>query len=107
MQDRFLAIANAKYVMNNMGDLLSDMEFKTDGIMQKRAQEVLGQTESFLQEINEKGLFDAVERKMFADISRPKNGGKGLQGVYEKAASYWNPIEEYLNGELGIQKGMM
>jgi beta-lysine 5,6-aminomutase alpha subunit len=104
MQDRFLAIANAKYVMNNMGDLLSDMEFKTDGIMQNRAQDVLSQTESFLDEIEEKGLFDAVELKMFADISRPKNGGKGLNGVYEKSRSYWNPIEDYLNQELNIKK---
>ena len=102
MQDRFLAIANAKYVMNNMGDLLSDMEFKQDGIMQNRAREVLNQAEDFLSEVKEKSLFNAVEEKMFADISRPKNGGKGLEGVYEKSDSYWNPIEEYLNIELHI-----
>lgn len=102
MQDRYLAIANAKYVMNNMGDLLSDMEFKTNGIMQTRAQDVLNQTEEFLLDIRGKGLFDAVEQKMFADISRPKNGGKGLQGVYEKSDDYWNPIERYLNGQLNI-----
>ncbi|MBI9100225.1 MAG: lysine 5,6-aminomutase subunit alpha [Spirochaetaceae bacterium] len=102
MQDRFLAITNAKYVMNNMGDLLSDMEFKTDGIMQNRAQDVLCQTESFLEEVQGKGLFDAVEDKMFADISRPKNGGKGFGGVYEKSEGYWNPIEDYLMKELNI-----
>jgi len=102
MHDRFLAIANAKYVMNNMGDLLSDMDFKKDGIMQKRAQTVLNQTEEFLVDIKEKSLFDSVEQKMFADISRPKNGGKGLNGVYEKSSSYWNPIEDFLNHELKI-----
>ena len=107
MQDRFLAIANAKYVMNNMGDLMSDLEFKKDGIMQNRAQEVLNQTEDFLKEIKDKSLFDAVEDKMFADISRPKNGGKGLEGVYEKAPDYWNPIEDFLNNELNIAKEVM
>ncbi len=107
MQDRFLAIANAKYVMNNMGDFVSDVEFKKDGIMQSRAKEVLTQTEDFLEEIKTKGLFDAVEGKMFADISRPKNGGKGLEGVYEKSDSYWNPIENFLNEELNIEKGEM
>jgi len=105
MQDRFLAIANAKYTMNNMGDFLSDIDFKKDGIMQTRAKEVLDQTEDFLNHIKNKGLFDAIEEKMFADISRPKNGGKGLEGVYEKADSYWNPIEEFLNIELNITRG--
>lgn len=104
MQDRFLAIANAKYVMNNMGDLLSDMEFKTDGIMQKRAQNVLDQAMNFLIDVEDKSLFEAIEEKMFADISRPKNGGKGLGGVYEKSLSYWNPIEDYLNRELNINR---
>ncbi|MBN2656880.1 MAG: lysine 5,6-aminomutase subunit alpha [Spirochaetales bacterium] len=102
MQDRFLAIANARYVMNNMGDLMSDIEFRKDGIMQSRAKSVLDRTEKFLEEIREKGLFDSIEKKMFADISRPKTGGKGLAGVYEKGADYWNPIEEYLNSELKI-----
>jgi len=44
---------------------------------------------------------------MFADISRPKNGGKGLDGVYEKSSDYWNPIEDYLNGELNIYREEM
>jgi beta-lysine 5,6-aminomutase alpha subunit len=102
MQDRFLAISNAKYVMNNMGDFMTDVEFKKGGIMQNRARDVLDQTESFLVDIQGKGLFKAIEDKMFADISRPKNGGKGLEGVYEKGPGYWNPVEEYLNQELNI-----
>ncbi|MBB6478519.1 lysine 5,6-aminomutase subunit alpha [Spirochaeta isovalerica] len=105
MQDRFLAIANARYVMNNMGDLMTDLEFKKDGIMQSRAKSVLNQTEEFLGEIREQGLFDSIEKKMFADISRPKTGGKGLDGVYAKSGDYWNPIEEYLNRELNIAGG--
>jgi len=105
MQDRFLAIANARYVMNNMGDLMSDIDLKPGGIMQKRAQSVLDQTEKFLEEIRDKGLFDSIEEKMFADISRPKRGGKGLNGVYEKSGEYWNPIENYLNRELNIKGG--
>lgn len=102
MQDRSLAIANARYVMNNMGDLMSDLNFKEDGIMQTRAKTVLDQTEKFLEEIQNKSLFDAIEEKMFADISRSKNGGKGLEGVYEKSRQYWNPVEEYLVNELNI-----
>jgi beta-lysine 5,6-aminomutase alpha subunit len=45
-----------------------------------------------------------VEQKMFADISRSKNGGKGFGGVYKKTENYWNPIEEFLNIELKINR---
>jgi len=48
------------------------------------------------------GLFDAIEKGMFADIKRPKNGGKGFDGVVEKGPDYWNPFETYLKKELGI-----
>ncbi len=102
MQDRFLAVSNAQYVMNNINDFANDIEFKKDGIVQNRAKEVLDQTISFLEEVNHKGLFDAIEQKMFAEISRPKNGGKGLDGVYEKSADYYNPVYAYLENELEI-----
>ena len=39
---------------------------------------------------------------MFAEISRPKNGGKGLEGVKEKEQDYWNPMESFLEKELNI-----
>jgi len=105
MQDRFLAIENAKYVANNIADLSEDMEYKKDGIMQTRAQEVMGQTIEFLEEIDKKSVFDAIEEGMFADVKRPKNGGKGMQGVYAKDADYWNPFEDFLKTELNIEKG--
>ncbi len=102
MQDRFLAVSNAQYIMNNIKDFANDIEFKKDGMMQNRAKEVLDQTISFLEEVNNKGLFNAIEQKMFAEISRPKNGGKGLDGVYEKSPHYYNPVYEYLENELEI-----
>jgi len=106
MQDRFLAIENAKYVANNIADLSEDMEYKKDGIMQTRAKEVMGQTIEFLEEIDKKSVFDAIEEGMFADVKRPKNGGKGMQGVYTKDADYWNPFEDFLKAELNIaEKG--
>ncbi|MCG8573036.1 MAG: lysine 5,6-aminomutase subunit alpha [Spirochaetes bacterium] len=104
MQDRYLAIANARYVLNNIADFGNDIEYKKGGIMATRAQEVLGQTISFLEEIKEKNLLDAIEDKMFADISRPKNGGKGLEGVFEKSSDYWNPVESFLKKQL-LTKG--
>lgn len=102
MQDRYLAIKNAKYVSNNMQDFMGDIEFKDGGIMQTRAKTVLDQTIGFLEEINEMGLFDAIEKGLFAEVKRPKNGGKGLEGVVEKHSDYWNPFETFLKKRLNL-----
>ncbi len=104
MQDRYLAVENAKYVLNNIADFSDEIEYKKDGIIQKRAQQVLQEAIDFLEHVDELGLFNAVEKKMFADISRPKNGGKGLEGVFEKSADYWNPAESFLEKKLNIIK---
>ena len=50
MQDRYLALENAKYVMNNMADLGAEVEFRADGMIVKRAQAVLEETVAFLEE---------------------------------------------------------
>jgi beta-lysine 5,6-aminomutase alpha subunit len=105
MQDRFLAVANAKYVLNTMADFAGDIEFKKDGIMQTRAHEVLDTTVQFLEKVNTMGLFDAIENKMFAEVSRPKNGGKGLGGVITKSDDYYNPLYSFLERELNLTEG--
>ncbi len=104
MQDRFLAVENARYILNNTKDFANDIEFKKDGIMQTRAQNVLDETIEFMEEINEKSLFDSIEQKLFAEVSRPKHGGKGFDGVKEKADNYFNPVYDYLEVELGLKK---
>ena len=104
MHDRYLGVANAKYVLNNIADFGSDIEFKKDGIMQTRAKDVLDQTIEFLKEIKEVGLFNAIEKKMFAEVARPKNGGKGLDGVTAKEADYYNPFYKFLQKELNLDE---
>ncbi len=99
MQDRFLAVENAKYVMNNMADLSEEIEFKKDGIIVNRAKEVLDRTIEFLKEVEETGLFGSIEKGLFADIKRQKDGGKGNEGVVKKSPEYWNPVEEFLKTE--------
>jgi beta-lysine 5,6-aminomutase alpha subunit len=92
IQDRFLAIQNAKYVFGTMRDLHSEIEFKAGGKIELRAQEVLAQTESILAEIEGMGLPAAIGRGLFAEISRTPTGGKGLDGVIAKSAEYYNPF---------------
>ena len=48
------------------------------------------------------GIFEALERGIFADIKRPRDGGKGLDGVVNKAAGYFNPfLEPMMKGGAG------
>jgi beta-lysine 5,6-aminomutase alpha subunit len=102
MQDRFLALENAKYVMNNMADLGAEVEFKKDGVIVKRANAVLEETVAFLEKIERSGLMPAIEEGLFADIKRPRDMGKGLEGLRKKADGYWNPFETHLHRELGL-----
>jgi len=104
LQDRALAIENAVYVHNNLADFFSEVEFKKNGIMVKRAKAVLDETILMLADVRKRDLFEAIETGMFADIKRPRNGGKGFDGVFEKTKDYYNPVEEYLKKKLGIAK---
>ena len=46
--------------------------------------------------------FETLERGIFADIKRPRDGGKGLDGVVNKAAGYFNPfLEPMMKGGAG------
>lgn len=101
LHDRYLAIANARYVMNNARHLGEEIAFKPDGRIQRRASEVLRKAVEMLEQIEDIGLFAALERGMFARIRRPRDGGKGLDGVIAKASDYFNPFPELM---LGIRR---
>ncbi len=99
MQDRYQALSSINYVFDTARDLGNEIEFKQDGIIAKRAQLVMDQTETFLGEVHEKGLMSAISEGKFADIKRQEDGGKGLDGVFEKGPNYRNPILEQLEKE--------
>lgn len=100
LHDRALSIENAKYIFNNMRNLGEEIEFKKDGIIQKRAAEVLVNASDMLEEIEKEGLFNIIEEGKLAGVKRPFNGGKGLDGVVVKDEKYFNPfIDLMLGGE--------
>ena len=74
------------------------MEFKKDGIIVRRAQKVLGEAVELLEEIQKDGLFTTLEQGKFGDVKRPRNGGKGLDGVFVKDAEYMNPFVPLMLG---------
>ena len=94
LSDRFLAIQNAQYIFRTMQDLGSELVFKEGGIMQTRANDVLTKANDLLGEIEQLGIFETLEKGIFADIKRPRDGGKGLDGVFQKAPGYRNPFME-------------
>ncbi|MDH6353927.1 beta-lysine 5,6-aminomutase alpha subunit [Dysgonomonas sp. PH5-45] len=97
MSDRYLSIENARYIFNNMKNIGDEVTFKKDGMMQKRAQQVLDKATDLLQNIETEGLFPALEKGIFGNVKRPKDGGKGLDGVVEKGSNYFNPFIEIMN----------
>ena len=42
------------------------------------------------------GLFDTLEKGIFGGVKRPKDGGKGLNGVVSKDENYYNPFVELM-----------
>ena len=94
LSDRFLAIQNAQYIFTTMKDLGSELVFKKGGIMQTRANDVLTKANELLADIEKLGIFETLEKGVFADIKRPRDGGKGLEGVFQKAPGYRNPFME-------------
>ncbi len=98
LQDRMLSIENAQYIFNNAKNIGDEVEFKKDGMIQKRAQEVLAKAESLLKDIETEGIFDTIEKGKFGGVKRSFTGGKGLAGVVEKDEKYFNPFIDLMLG---------
>ncbi len=96
MSDRYLAIENARYIFSNMKNLGDEVEFKEDGIIRRRAQQVLHDATHLLEQLVEEGLFPALEKGIFGGVKRHRDGGKGLAGVIKKEAHYYNPFIELM-----------
>ena len=99
--DRALAIENAQYIMNTARNFGDEIAFKPNGKIETRAQDVLAGANALLEKVASMGLMNAIEAAVFADVSRPPDGGRGFDGVFERSADYWNPFEEALQAALG------
>ena len=100
MSDRALSIENAQYIFRTMKDLGSELTYKENGIIRNRANEVLVKATDLLKEIEKLGLFTTIEKGIFADVKRPKDGGKGLAGVVVKDEKHFNPFVEVMKGKV-------
>jgi beta-lysine 5,6-aminomutase alpha subunit len=62
LQDRYASIRNAKYVFEACRHLRDEVTFKSGGIMETRANEVLAKPVEQLEEVEDMGLFEALSR---------------------------------------------
>lgn len=88
VQDRYLAIENAKYIRNNLKDISKEFLIKSGGLIEKRAKTVFDKAVQTLEEIESLGLFNALEKGYFSNIKRPKFEGRGYDGVFKKDKDY-------------------
>ena len=96
IHDRVLGLQNVDYVFNAAHDLGEEIEFKRGGIIQTHAREVLAGAHALLERIAEEGLFKAIERASFGDVSRGLEDGRGIEGIVRTEASYFNPALELM-----------
>ncbi len=96
LQDRFLSIKSALYVFNAARDLGEQFEWREDSLVARWANQILREAVDLLREMDQLGLFGGLEAGLFANIKRSPEGGRGLDGVIERDATYCNPFYEAL-----------
>ncbi len=96
LQDRFLSIKSALYVFNAARDLGEQFDWREDSLVARWANQILREAVELLREMERLGLFSGLEAGLFANIKRSPEGGRGLDGVIERDAMYFNPFYEAL-----------
>jgi beta-lysine 5,6-aminomutase alpha subunit len=99
LHDRWLAIDQARTIRKNARHLAEEISFRPDGRIVQRAHEVLEGARRLLEEIASMGLFAALEAGVFADTRRPREGGRGADGILPREADYSNPFLEAFDRE--------
>jgi beta-lysine 5,6-aminomutase alpha subunit len=96
LMDRYLALKATRYVHGACKHLRDEIEFKRDGIVSRRAQQVLSEALGLLEDVKEESIWSAIARGAFADVKRTRTGGKGFAGVVARTDDYVNPLLEAL-----------
>ena len=81
LMDRYLALKTTRYVFNACRHLGDEIEFTKDGIVARRAIQVLDEAVDLLEEVKRDSIWVAIGRGAFADVKRTRTGGKGYAGV--------------------------
>jgi beta-lysine 5,6-aminomutase alpha subunit len=108
LSDRDLALQNVRYVLSAAGGLTEDFRPPPGGFIQARARQVLGEAVELLDRITQERaprgsapLLEAIADGTFGQMKRPRDKGKGLEGVVRKAEGYDNPATTLLEQGTG------
>jgi beta-lysine 5,6-aminomutase alpha subunit len=96
LSDRYVALKSAAYIHRAARGIDEEFTVREDGKIANRARFVFGKALELLEECKDDGMVAAIGRGRFGDVKRTETGGKGLDGVVEKAPDYFNPFLEIL-----------
>jgi beta-lysine 5,6-aminomutase alpha subunit len=96
LMDRYVALKGADYIYRAVDDIGSEFKLVPDGKIARRARQVFDEAIALLEEVQKIGMVAAIGKARFGDVARAETGGKGLEGVIEKEADYFNPFLEIL-----------
>ncbi|HYS08505.1 MAG TPA: lysine 5,6-aminomutase subunit alpha [Myxococcales bacterium] len=99
LMDRYVALKSAAYVYRAARHLGDEIVFNPDGIVARRQREVFDKALALLEEVAKDGMMAAIGKARFGDTARNPEGGKGLEGVVERAPGYFNPFLEILEAK--------
>ncbi len=99
LMDRYLALKATRYVYGAAKHLGDEIEFKKDGIVGRRAVQVLDEALALLEQVEKESIWEAIGRGAFADVKRTRTGGKGYAGVLERSKDYVNPLLSALEAD--------
>jgi beta-lysine 5,6-aminomutase alpha subunit len=100
LSDRDLALENVRYVRRAAGQLGASFRPEPDGFVAQRAQQVLTEAIDLLRVIGSQGLLTAIAEGTFGVTKRSPDGGRGLDGVVQRAEGYFNPAASMLEAEV-------
>jgi beta-lysine 5,6-aminomutase alpha subunit len=99
LADRYVALKAASYIHRAARGIDDEFVVREDGKIANRARKVFADAVHLLEECQKDGMVAAIGKGRFGDVKRAETGGKGLDGVLERAPDYFNPFLEQLEGK--------
>jgi beta-lysine 5,6-aminomutase alpha subunit len=99
LADRYVALKSASYIHRAARGIDQEFTVREDGKIANRARQVFADAVHLLKECRDDGMVAAIGKGRFGDVKRAETGGKGLDGVLEKAPDYFNPFLELLEAK--------
>ena len=95
-----LGLAIGGMLLGSAG-MADELGYRSDGFIAKFAQGVLDDAVRLLEKIDRIGFLKAIERGYFADVKRPRSGGKGKLGVFPiDEEKYFNPFYKMMGSRI-------